>query len=148
MTIHRDETHMPREEAKIEQTFAQTLGAAVKARRIRAGMLQSELAQRLGKSQQSVSKWESGATLPGTEDIARIANILDVPVDYLLKESMQEVRRRHGAPADESTDRLLVEISERLEKDSLTKEIAEKLTSLSPQKRELLFTFLRSLTSD
>ncbi len=50
------------------------------------GMSQEKLAQLLGVSRQSVSKWESGQSLPEIDKIIQLSNIFEVTTDYLLKE--------------------------------------------------------------
>lgn len=49
-----------------------------------AGMTQQELADRLGMSSQSVSKWETGAGLPDISILPVLAEIFHVSVDQLL----------------------------------------------------------------
>lgn len=49
-------------------------------------MSQEELADRLGISRQSVSKWESGQSLPDIEKLPLLSDIFHVSIDYLVKE--------------------------------------------------------------
>lgn len=51
---------------------------------------QEELAQMLEVSRQSVSKWESGQSVPEIDKIVRLSDIFDVTTDYLLKDSYDE----------------------------------------------------------
>ena len=51
---------------------------------------QEELASQLGVSRQSISKWESGSSLPDLDKIIKLSQIFDVSTDYLLKEEMEE----------------------------------------------------------
>lgn len=53
---------------------------------------QEALADMLGLSRQSVSKWENGSALPTMENLSRLAKIFDVPVSYLLDDGQQENR--------------------------------------------------------
>lgn len=48
------------------------------------GMLQYELANRMGVSQASVSAWESGRAMPSAENLLKLADILECTVDALL----------------------------------------------------------------
>lgn len=50
-------------------------------------MTQEELAEKLGVSRQSVSKWESGQAVPEIEKIVVMSGIFHVTTDYLLKPS-------------------------------------------------------------
>lgn len=51
---------------------------------------QEELASQLGVSRQSISKWESGSSLPDLDKIIKLSQIFDVSTDYLLKDEMEE----------------------------------------------------------
>ena len=50
------------------------------------GWSQEELAMRLGVSRQSVSKWESMASLPDLDKILKMSELFGVSTDYLLKD--------------------------------------------------------------
>lgn len=51
------------------------------------GLSQEQLAEKLDVSRQSVSKWESGESIPELERLVEISKIFNVTTDYLLKES-------------------------------------------------------------
>ncbi|MDE6388188.1 MAG: helix-turn-helix domain-containing protein [Lachnospiraceae bacterium] len=51
------------------------------------GLSQEQLAEKLGVSRQSVSKWESGEAIPELERLVTMSKIFNVTTDYLLKES-------------------------------------------------------------
>lgn len=51
------------------------------------GITQEQLAEKLDVSRQSVSKWESGQSVPELEKIAALSAFFDVSTDYLLKSS-------------------------------------------------------------
>lgn len=48
---------------------------------------QEQLAELLGVSRQSVSKWETGESLPELERLTGLSSIFEVSTDYLLKPS-------------------------------------------------------------
>ncbi len=50
-----------------------------------SGLSQEELADRLGVSRQSVSKWESEQSAPDLERIIAISELFEVSTDYLLR---------------------------------------------------------------
>ena len=50
------------------------------------GWSQEELAEQLGVSRQSVSKWELGAAIPDLDKILRLSQLFGVTTDYLLKD--------------------------------------------------------------
>lgn len=59
---------------------------------------QEQLADILGVSRQSVSKWESDIAFPETEKLIKISELFDCSVDYLLKEN--SVQPKAEAPAE------------------------------------------------
>lgn len=54
------------------------------------GWSQEELAMMLGISRQSVSKWESMASIPDLDKIIKLSEIFGVSTDYLLKNNLEE----------------------------------------------------------
>ena len=60
-------------------------GNYLSQRRKQAGFTQNELAEKLGVTEKTVSRWEKGAAKPRADLFIRIAGLLDVPVDELLK---------------------------------------------------------------
>lgn len=61
-----------------------TLGERIKTCRQQAGMSQEKAAELIGVSRQVVTKWESDQTAPSTENLFRLAEALDIPVERLL----------------------------------------------------------------
>ncbi len=53
------------------------------------GWSQEELAMRTGVSRQSVSKWESTASIPDLDKIIMLSEVFGVSTDYLLKDSLE-----------------------------------------------------------
>lgn len=58
--------------------------------RKRAGYSQEELAEKMGVTRQSVSKWESAQSIPDIEKIIKISELFGVSTDYLLKDNIEE----------------------------------------------------------
>lgn len=56
--------------------------------RKRNGMSQEQLAEKVGVSRQSVSKWESARSIPDMNKIVLLSEIFGVSTDYLLKDEM------------------------------------------------------------
>lgn len=54
------------------------------------GWTQEDLAQKLGVSRQSVSKWESAGAIPDLKKIIQLADLFGVRTDYLLKDEMEK----------------------------------------------------------
>lgn len=56
--------------------------------RKKSGMTQDELAEKLGVSRQSVSKWEGAQSTPDLNRILKLAEIFSVSTDLLLKDEL------------------------------------------------------------
>lgn len=57
--------------------------------RKKAGWSQEELADKLGVSRQSVSKWEGAQSVPDMNKVLQLSDLFGVSTDYLLKDSME-----------------------------------------------------------
>ena len=75
------------------------------------GWSQEELAERLDISRQSVSKWESGASIPDLERIVSMSQLFGVTTDYLLKDEMEETEFTDGM-TPEITDGKVITVEE------------------------------------
>lgn len=60
------------------------IGSFMKAIRKEKGLTQEQLAERLGVSQKSVSRWETGKTMPDYSLLPNICEILEINVAELL----------------------------------------------------------------
>ncbi|MBQ6173367.1 MAG: helix-turn-helix domain-containing protein [Clostridia bacterium] len=69
------------------------------------GWSQEELADKLGVSRQSVSKWESAQSVPDMARVVQLSELFGVSTDYLLKDSMET--------ADTSAETVLTESKEK-----------------------------------
>ena len=58
--------------------------------RKQAGLTQVDVAGKLGISQQAYASWERGAKKPTQENLVKIAQILNVSVDYLVGNSEEK----------------------------------------------------------
>lgn len=67
-----------------------TTGEKLTQLRKQNNITQEELADHLGVSRQSVSKWESDIAYPETEKIIKLSELYHVCVDYLLKDGETE----------------------------------------------------------
>ena len=63
------------------------LGERIKKCRQEAGWSQEKVAERLGVSRQSVTKWESGQSMPSTANLFQLAQLFGTTVDFLTKEA-------------------------------------------------------------
>lgn len=78
------------------------------------GWSQEELAMKLNISRQSVSKWESTASIPDLDKIIKLSDIFGVTTDYLLKDELEVTEE-----AVQSCDVDLFEEEEKMQKVSL-----------------------------
>ncbi|MFY9269412.1 MAG: helix-turn-helix transcriptional regulator [Candidatus Manganitrophaceae bacterium] len=62
------------------------VGDKIRERRVQVGLSQGELGDRLGVSYQQVQKYEKGTSQLTVEKLQKIAQILDVEIDYFLKD--------------------------------------------------------------
>ena len=68
---------------------AQSLGQALKEKRIQCNMTQEFVAEHLGVSRQAVSKWESGASDPSTSNLLALSKLYGVSAEELLNSIKQ-----------------------------------------------------------
>lgn len=69
-----------------------TMGQRLLALRTRAGLSQEALAERLGVSRQSISKWETDGSIPDLDNLVRLSGIFGVTLDDLVKGSAEDQR--------------------------------------------------------
>ena len=62
-----------------------TLGERISALRTARGLSQSELAEALEVSRQSVSKWETDASVPDLDRLVKLAELFGVSLDQLVR---------------------------------------------------------------
>jgi len=80
------------------------LGENIRENRRRMGLTQEQLADRLGVSFQSVSRWENGTTYPDMEKLPELAKLFDITTDALLG----FVKKEEKIPIDD-LDRMYME---------------------------------------
>ena len=67
-----------------------SMGSRLASARKKVNLTQEQVAQRLGVSRQAVSRWESDTACPETEKIVRLARLLEVSCDWLLREEITD----------------------------------------------------------
>ncbi len=78
--------------------------------RKRCGWSQEELADKLGVSRQSVSKWESALSVPELDRLLTMSKLFGVTTDYLLRDELEEESTAgEFEPADGSVRRIDME---------------------------------------
>ncbi|MGD0108324.1 MAG: helix-turn-helix transcriptional regulator [Rhodopila sp.] len=75
----------------------QDIGTRISTIRRERGLTQDELADQVGVSRSAVAQWETGRTGQVTGNLSRIADVLEVNVEYLVygdnKRAAGEVRQ-------------------------------------------------------
>lgn len=69
------------------------VGSRIRQKRAEQNISQEYLAEQLGVSRQSISKWENGQSDPSTKKLAQLAQILKMDVSELIQASAKEKRQ-------------------------------------------------------
>lgn len=70
--------------ASTEESKAKAFAERLKQLRMQAGLSQKAFAESIGLNYTQYNRYEQGETIPYTESLARLADALEVSVDYLL----------------------------------------------------------------
>lgn len=62
------------------------IGNQIKKIRREKGLSQAELAEKVGVSDKTISKWETGIALPNLMDVKSLCDALDIRIDNLLSQ--------------------------------------------------------------
>ncbi len=109
----------------------------IKKARTEKGWSQSELARRMFVSQPSVADWESGRKAPHTKNLARLAMLLGVSVEWLATgRGAKHLASTHGTP-ETSADWMLPD----------ERRLLDIFGNLKPHQRSTLLGFLEALGS-
>lgn len=87
-----------------------TLAEKIYQARKKAGLSQEALADALGVTRQAVSKWETGKSVPDTENLRRMAQVLAVSADFFLGEALAP----ENIPGDPATLDAIDRVSQRM----------------------------------
>ena len=72
------------------KSFMKSIGETIASLRKQKGMTQSELAEKMNVTDKAVSKWERDLSCPDINTISKLADVLDVSVEELLKTKKQD----------------------------------------------------------
>ena len=114
------------------------IGNRIKSARTFRKRSQRWLAEEIGVNQSSVTQWETGKTDPTTENLSRIAQVLDINFEWLAKGA--------GAVVGASIPATVILTEPLPEMNSYSDEQQEFLRmfeALPKSKREVLLTFMR-----
>ncbi|MBN2980156.1 helix-turn-helix domain-containing protein [Cohnella algarum] len=89
----------------------ESLGSRIKKLRKERGLTQDDIGRHLGMGRSNVGHIENGRTIPTSETLDKIANILGTTTDYLLGRSNDP----HGKPYYSLTDKDDKDIARKLE---------------------------------
>lgn len=87
-----------------------TLGEKLSKLRKEYNYTQEQLAEVLGVSRQSVSKWESDIAYPETDKLIRIGKIFECSMDYLLKDEIVETTGESNTFVTEKLEKIKTQI--------------------------------------
>lgn len=79
-------------------TDTERTGAFLAQKRKEKGLTQLELAEKLGVTNRAVSKWETGAGLPDTALLTRLADALATTADALLAAARRKPHPHRAIP--------------------------------------------------
>ena len=68
----------------------------LKMYRVKAGMTQEDIAEKLGVSRQAVAKWERGESLPDIESCIGLSELFGTTVDMLVRNMQVQARNADG----------------------------------------------------
>ena len=68
----------------METTNFEVIGKRIKEIRIENSLSQAEFGEKLFVSQDTVSLWERGKSIPSTEHVINMAKLFEVSTDYIL----------------------------------------------------------------
>ena len=75
------------------------------------GWSQEELADKLGVSRQSVSKWESAQAVPDMKKIVQMSKVFGVSTDYLLRDDIETASESDSTPIDSGLEESIRSVS-------------------------------------
>ena len=99
------------------------LGEKIALLRKQKGWSQEDLAERLDISRQSVSKWESGTSVPDLDKIIKVSELFQVSTDFLLKDETDIPASPSNDPLAEETTRCVT-----MEEANAYMDLAKKLS--------------------
>ncbi len=100
-----------------------TLGEKLVKLRKENSYTQEQLAELLGVSRQSVSKWESDIAYPETDKLIEIGRLFNCSMDYLLKNEITDKTGKPDNCAENKTAEIGRNIISHMNKITLTKVI-------------------------
>ena len=91
------------------------IGRFIAERRKKAGLTQTQLAEKLGITDKAVSKWERGVAMPDTSIMLELCNILSISVNELLCGEKIDMENNN-----QKNEQLFLDMAKELEKKNKT----------------------------
>lgn len=85
----------------------------IKTIRKSKGLSQEELAVKLNVVRQTISKWEQGLSVPDSEMLISISEVLETPVSVLLGENISESKANNLKAISEKLEIINLQLSQR-----------------------------------
>ncbi len=109
----------------------QDLGEFLKSKRLKKGLNQSELAEKMGVSQQSITYYESNKRIPSEKVIINYASVLGINPDQLHQLRTQAVLEKAASDAlEESTNHLDLDTAHKNAVESFKYNISQQYGSI------------------
>ena len=97
--------------------------------RKKAGWSQEDLAEKLGVTRQSVSKWEGAQSVPDMDKVVMMSRLFGVSTDFLLKDELEEEETPCAAAQDDDTPLRRVSLTQASAYLALRKAAAPKVAA-------------------
>lgn len=68
------------------------IGKKIRDGRLKIGLSQEDLAEKLDTTRQTISSWENGKTYPGIQTITSLSDIFNITVESLIREDVEIMR--------------------------------------------------------
>lgn len=118
-----------------------TTGERIKEARIKFGLTQKELGERLGLSYQAVAQWENNLRNPKPETLTRIANAIGIDVIYLLSDEEKEMQLKLRSALDSKNCEEIENILG-LPKESVKHITGDELKKIADEEKRLKYNLL------
>lgn len=122
-------------------SFIMAFGEKLYSLRTQEKISQIQLAEILGVSRQTVSKWETGSMLPEIDKLIKISDQFHVSTDYLLRETKPE-------KLSANLDRLILKfLGSAQDMDAISKELVEVMRDgvIDEEERKQIHDIIASL---
>lgn len=118
-----------------------TTGERIKQARIKFGLTQKELGERLDLSYQAVAQWENDLRHPKPETLAKIADAIGIDVIYLLSDEEKEMHLKLRSAFDSKNCEEIEKLLD-LPKGSVKHITGDELKKITAEEKKLKYNLL------